>query len=132
MELVLVRDKSNLDATIGKLSVDGKFFCYTCEDVVRTGPKVPGETAIPAGKYQVVITMSPRFKRDLPLLLNVPGFEGIRIHPGNTSKDTEGCILPGMERTANTVLRSREAFNQLFTLIEASLKAKKPVSITIT
>lgn len=67
--------------------------CYTLEDVVRSGPKVPGETAIPAGTYPLLITYSNRFKRLLPLVDNVPGFAGIRMHGGNTSANTEGCLL---------------------------------------
>ena len=75
--------------------LDGRFGVLHLEDVVRQGEKVPGQTAIPEGIYTVQITFSNRFKRDLPLLLNVPNFEGIRIHPGNTDADTEGCILVG-------------------------------------
>ena len=71
----------------------GHFVCYTMEPAVCTGPKVPGKTAIPAGTYQCVITHSKRFQRPLPLILNVPGFEGVRIHGGNRPEDTQGCIL---------------------------------------
>jgi len=83
MKIDLVRHVFTPRSTIGSLYVDGKFECYTLEDVVRLGEKVYGETAIPEGTYEVQITFSNRFKRDLPLLLKVPGFEGVRIHPGN-------------------------------------------------
>ena len=95
MILQLRRYAATGKVTLGRLSVDGKHCCYTLEDEVRTGPKVWGETAIPAGVYEIIINMSPRFKKLLPRLLNVPGFDGILIHKGNTAKDTYGCILVG-------------------------------------
>lgn len=94
---------------------------YVLEDAVRPA-KIKGKTAIPAGRYQIVITPSNRFKRDLPLLLNVPNYEGIRIHAGNTAADTEGCLLPGAIAETNRVLNSRIAFNQLFSTIRVLLK----------
>ena len=96
MELVLERRYLKPSYTIGCLSVCGTRFCDTLEDRVRDlkqEPKVPGATAIPAGRYEVIVNRSPRFGRDLPRLLDVPGFEGILIHRGNTAKDTAGCIL---------------------------------------
>jgi hypothetical protein len=105
--------------TIGTLSVDGRTECFTLEDVRReladrpvSDWKVPGKTAIPEGAYNVVVTPSVRFKRDLPLLENVPGFSGIRIHPGNTAADTEGCILVGAAKGPDQVTHSREAFDR--------------------
>ena len=121
MELLLQRNPSANGCTIGTLSVDGAFECYTLEDVVRpNGEKVYGQTAIPAGRYHVVITMSNRFKTLLPLLENVPNFEGVRIHPGNTAADTEGCILVGQSRTANSVGASRAAFAVLFAKMQSA------------
>lgn len=97
-------------STIGELSIDGAFECFTLEDVVREpGVKVPGQTAIPAGRYSIVVTPSQRFHEDLPLLLDVPGFEGIRIHAGNTDRDTEGCILVGRTRSTDFIGESRAA-----------------------
>ena len=87
MELRLVRETFTAVSTIGRLMVDGLFDSYTLEDVVRDGPKIPGRTAIPYGRYQVIIDYSNRFKRPMPLLLNVPGFTGIRIHQGNTDAE---------------------------------------------
>ena len=91
--------------TLGKLSIDGEEFCHTLEPRWRhrEARKVPGKTAIPAGRYPIVITLSPKFKQWLPLLLHVPNFTGIRIHAGNTVEDTAGCILVG-ENTGKGVL----------------------------
>jgi len=83
MKIEVIRHTFTERSTIGSLYLNGKFECYTLEDVVRVGEKVPGATAIPEGIYPVQITFSNRFKRDLPLLLNVPNFDGIRIHTGN-------------------------------------------------
>ena len=100
--------------TIGKLYINDEYFCDTLEDTVRyidlrTGKgKIKGETAIPYGTYKVILNVSPRFKRVLPRLLNVPFFEGILIHSGNTHKDTEGCILVGENKQVGMVLNSRK------------------------
>lgn len=93
--------------TIGKLYIDGAYFCDTLEDTVRNGQKIAGKTAIPAGIYKVRKTMSPRFKRILPEILNVPNFTGVRIHEGNTAKDTDGCLLVGLNRAKGAVLCSK-------------------------
>ena len=130
MELRLKRDPSTANATTGELWLDGLVECFTCEDVVRP-VKIKGETAIPAGRYQIKITPSARFKRDLPLLLNVPNFEGVRIHTGNTAEDTEGCILVGQEMLADGVTHSRDAFAHLFPKLRAALDAGEEVWISI-
>lgn len=104
LELKLEREfRKTKGYTAGRLLANGKFLCYTMEDEVREQDGLPvekwkihGETAIPRGKYRVVLTMSPRFKRVLPEVLNVPGFTGIRIHRGNTAEHTHGCILVGL------------------------------------
>ena len=131
MTLTLTRRWREGEATIGELAVDGGFECYTLEDAVRDGPKIPGETAIPAGTYGVLLTYSPRFKCDLPLLTEVPGFEGVRIHPGNTPKDTEGCILGGRERGVAAITESRLAFSALFAKIKGAMLDGEAVSIEI-
>ena len=130
MKLELIRDTFTEQATTGRLLIDGKFQCFILEDVVRPdgAPKVHGKTAIPYGTYGVVITMSARFKRLLPLLVNVPNFAGIRIHPGNTSADTEGCLLPGETRGPNAVYSSRVAFGKLFKCLQ---QAKGGITIEI-
>jgi len=119
MKLLLQRVAQEETYTIGKLYVDGARFCDTLEDKVRPyGEKVWGQTAIPAGKYKVVITYSNRFKRKLPLLVDVPMFEGIRIHPGNTAVDTHGCILVGVNSEKGKVTQSKATFDKLFAMME--------------
>ncbi len=127
-------------ATVGELRVDGEMCCWTLEDTYRPPPepKVLGKTCIPNGRYEVVVTHSPRFSAmagvpvDMPLLLNVPGFTGVRIHWGNTAEDTDGCILVGLDRGPNQVLRSRLAYEKLFPLIQAARAKGELVHINIT
>lgn len=139
MNLILVRKKFYKDSTIGTLSIGDKPFCSVCEDTDRglysnlpgtLQKKIQGQTAIPYGTYEVKITYSQRFKKKLPLLLNVPGYEGVRIHPGNTHKDTEGCLLPGEDAGNGTVKNSRVCFNKLMEVITKALESDK-VFITI-
>lgn len=113
MEITLKRTALHPDFTLGKLSIDGVFFCYTVEDTVRSGAKVKGKTAIAYGRYKVIVNMSNRFKKLMPLLIDVPNFERIRIHAGNTAEDSEGCIIVGMAQTQNGVGLSRVAFTKL-------------------
>lgn len=117
----LTRTTAGPVSTIGDLSIDGVPECHTLEDCVRevAGPvaswKIPGKTAIPVGIYQVVIDFSDRFKRNMPHVLDVPGFTGIRIHKGNTDKDTEGCILLGQTIAGpDLITHSTEAFDAFF------------------
>jgi len=119
-------------STVGELYVNGEFESYVLEDRYRPPPeaKVYGATCIPTGRYEIVITESPRFKRPLPLLLNVPGFSGVRIHPGNTAADTEGCLLPGRVRHGESVLESRKAFDALFEKLRAS-RGSNFITITV-
>jgi hypothetical protein len=113
VELVLNRTDFTDESTVGELTVNGKFECFTLEDKVRP-VKIKGFTAIPSGSYEIVITYSNRFQRPLPLLLNVPNFDGIRIHAGNTAKDTDGCILVGQSKKPNFVGTSKLALDALF------------------
>jgi hypothetical protein len=141
MELKLVRKVFTETSTVSDLFVNDTFVCNVLEDVDRgltsdmslediKAVKVKTKTAIPYGTYTVVNTFSPRFQKYLPLLLNVPGFEGIRIHPGNTSVDTDGCLLPGMYTSPNTVTNSRVTFAKLFATIKA-VEKKEKITITI-
>ncbi|MCM1260524.1 MAG: DUF5675 family protein [Staphylococcus sp.] len=127
MKLTLYRKFLGKDYTIGKLFVNGEYFCDTLEDTVRPeGEKIPGKTAIPYGTYDVILTMSPKFKRVLPLLLNVPNFEGIRIHNGNSASDSSGCILVGFNKQKGMVLNSKDTLNILmFELNIANVKQEK-------
>lgn len=125
LELLLKRRWLTLNTTIGELficaPISPVFECFILEDRYRgSAPKVPKQTCIPLGRYEVQINMSPKFNRPLPLLLNVPGFNGIRIHAGNVAADTEGCLLPGRERITDKVLESRSAFDSLFAKLRAA------------
>lgn len=130
LELTLRRQSSGARCTIGRLCVDGVEECFTLEDVVRP-VKIPGETAIPAGRYAVVVTRSERFRRMLPLLCDVPGFAGIRIHAGNTAADTSGCILVGRTLGNDCVLDSRIALKALQRKVARALARGDQVWITI-
>jgi hypothetical protein len=143
MELILKRTIPTDISTIGELSIGGKRICYILEDKDRflnnsddihhiKAIKVPGKTAIPLGRYEIIITYSNRFKKPLPLLLNVPGFEGVRIHSGNIAANTEGCLLPGTHYSKDEVQFSRAAFVPLASTIEMELDLLKKVFITIT
>lgn len=138
MKLVLERDIKAPKFTLGKLYVDGQFKFYTCEDAIREKPGVPveewkikGDTAIPRGTYRVIITFSNRFQKHLPVLLDVPGFTGIRIHAGNTEKDTEGCILIGTGRTNGSITNSRLAMSVLIPMLESTLGTREIVTIEV-
>ena len=134
MELTLNRIFLGSSATIGELLVNHKHLCDTLEDRVRPeGEKVYGKTAIPDGTYEVKLTHSPRFKKILPEILNVPNFSGIRIHTGNSSKDTEGCILVGTwdGEKEDWVGNSRIAFDELMALLEEATNNKEKVTITV-
>lgn len=134
MKLKLERTWCGAKCTIGTLMVDGIWECFTLEDVVRPigAPKVYGETAIPHGAFNVVVTRSQRFQRDLPLVENVPGFEGIRIHPGNDAADTDGCILVGRTKGVDFVGESRAAFNALFAKIQKAIEAGEKITLEIS
>jgi hypothetical protein len=126
MQITVKRLYKTDTSTIGELLIDGVFECFTLEDVERK-VKIKSETAIPKGTYKVIINESNRFKRLLPLLLNVPNFEGVRIHSGNSNHDTEGCILVGQTRNKNYIGQSRKAFDKLF----KKMQVAKEISLTI-
>ena len=123
MKLILTRHARRADYTIGRLEDEnGKKICDTLEPIWRNYDggemKIPRKSAIPEGSYRVVVTKSRRFQKYLPLLVGVPGFEGVRIHAGNTSRDTEGCILVGQNLQVGKVLWSRITLEKLMKLIE--------------
>lgn len=124
MELRVERTDRSGNSTIGNLYVNDQFECYTLEDVERP-VKIKGKTAIPAGRYEVVINQSQRFGRLLPLFLNVPNFEGVRIHPGNTAADTEGCILVGETKSEGSIGQSKVAFERLFNKLKTASETEK-------
>ncbi len=102
MELKVIRSVHNEKSTLGKMFLNGQFYAFTCEDTVRhingdVTKKIQNQTAIDAGRYEVILSFSNHFQKYLPLILNVPCFAGIRIHGGNTAEDSEGCILIGAQ-----------------------------------
>ena len=132
MEIELRRKWKTENSTIGELFINGVHECYTLEDRERPekSKKGFGKTAIPIGRYEIVINYSNAFKTYLPLLLNVKGFLGIRIHPGNTEHDTLGCILVGSRKAENQIMNSRLAFNDLFKKLKEATKKEK-IDITV-
>lgn len=131
-ELVLKRLTFTDKSTMGELWIDGVQECFTLEDtcrrdvnkdgILQVAEKIPGRTAIPSGRYRLVIDFSNRFKRYMPHLLNVPFFEGVRIHAGNTDEDTHGCILVGSTPGEDRIYGSREAFMSLMTKLEKACR----------
>ena len=142
MEIVLNRIAKKDSYTIGKLYIDGKYVCDTCEDKDRgltdsmtveeiKAKKVYGQTAIPTGTYTVSYTMSNRFKKMMPLINDVKGFEGIRMHSGTTAADSLGCVLLGENKAVGKVLNSRATCAKVYPLIEAASKKGERITITI-
>ncbi len=147
MELILKRIAKRKTYTIGRLyireqvmdeylpSYEDRYFCDTLEptwrDYANGAYKVKGRSAIPEGRYAVVISFSPKFKQWLPILLGVPKFEGIRIHAGNTSEDTQGCILVGLNKLVGQVVDSRIWVHRLKQKIVEAKGRGEPVWITI-
>ena len=129
MKLQLKRLYSKPDYTIGKLYIDGVYFCDTIKDTDRglyqTMPiteikakKKQDITAIPYGEYKVVLSMSPRFRKVLPEILNVPGFTGVRIHSGNTQYDSSGCLILGKNTVKGKVTNSRYYVSEFIKKLE--------------
>ncbi len=121
MYLKLFRTTFSDKSTVGELYVDGKEYCFTLEDVDRRlesgGVKIFGETCIPRGIYEVVMDYSPKYKRKMPHILNVPQFEGVRIHSGNFAKDSDGCVLVGSTKGKDYVGNSAVTFAKLYELL---------------
>lgn len=143
MNLKLIRKYRCSNYCIDKLYINNIYFSDVLEDPDRglqdsmsleeiQKIKIKGNTCIPYGIYDIIITYSPRFKKNLPLLLKVKGFEGIRIHSGNTPKDTEGCLLPGFNKIKGQVVDSRVTTDKLIAQIQQALNKGEKVTITIT
>lgn len=131
MKLRLERYGFYQDTTLGVLFIDNVFDAYTLEDKTRE-QKIAAQTAIPKGTYDIIITHSSRFGRRLPLLNRVPGFDGIRIHSGNSNQDTKGCLLVGEVVRKKKIYNSRKAFERLFTRLEDAIGRGEKISIEIT
>lgn len=134
MNIYVVRDDCNETRTLGTMTFPDGYVCQTLEDPVRpAGEKIVHETAIPSGTYNVSVTMSQRFGKMLPLISPVPNFSGIRIHSGNTTKDTSGCLLVGTSRGKyDDIVGSRAAMEQVQKRIADALVSPSGVcTITI-
>lgn len=138
MKLKLVRKFQKAGFTEGKLYINDGFECYTVEDTDRKlengGVKIQNQTAIPRGTYKVTISMSNRFKRFLIEILDVPQFSGIRIHSGNSSKDTEGCIIVGSINARDDddwVGGSRIAYDRLHNKVKKALSNKEEITLEV-
>lgn len=135
MKIQIIREEFGEAYTIGRMFLDNGFFCFTLEDKDRRleegGEKVYGQTAIPRGTYKCIIDYSQRFKRELPRLLDVPQFAGIRIHPGNDATDTEGCILVGSTRGLGRVGNSRATFSKLFELMHEAYERDDHIVVEV-
>lgn len=139
MNLTVNRKIFKAHDTLGELLVDGMFECWTLEDRVRPigAPKVPGQTAISAGRYRLKFTYSPKFKTIWPEIMNVPGFTGVRIHSGTTDADTEGCLIVA-QHLASDVDHDRAsndnyhaAYNTLLPKLTAAVNRNEEIWIDI-
>jgi hypothetical protein len=137
MELTLLREPTSEGFTRGELLLDGVHECFTIEDQVRTYKEIPGGTAIPPYlgrppmRYRVVLTKSPRFWKVLPELLNVPDFKGVRVHAGNTSADTEGCLIVGQRQGKAAVFDSQAAMVELMAALSGVIDNGEQVWLEI-
>ena len=142
MEILVKRVAKRPTYTIGKMFTNGEYFSDTLEDTERgltqdtplsiiKNKKIAGSTAIPTGRYEVIINRSPKFKRNLPRLQNVPGFDGILIHRGNTDKDTAGCILVGENKVVGKVINSTGYELKLVEILTKAQNNKELITITI-
>ena len=144
MRILLQRHALKAGYTIGRMEINGRYFCDTLEDTDRglresmtedeiTALKVKGATAIPTGTYRIDMqTRSPRFGRVLPRLVSVKGYAGVLIHSGNTAADTEGCILVGENRERGKVLNSRATLEHLLVFLRAAQAEGEEIELTIT
>ena len=138
MQIDVVRTTKTENSTIGKMSLDGVYFCATLEPTTREVPgrpvsewKIQNQTAIPCGTYPVTTSWSPKFNRVMPLVVNVLGFDEVRIHPGNDPKDTDGCCLVGQPTALpDWISQSDVTFNEFWAKFDAAIQAGEPVSIT--
>lgn len=142
MKIQLIRKHRKTDYTIGQLFINNQYFSDTLEDTDRglkdsmsleeiRRIKVFGSTCIPYGTYKVTITYSPKFKKNLPLINNVKGFEGIRIHSGNTNYDTQGCVLLGFNKVKGKVINSKDTVDKFINLVQKAIDTGEQVTIHI-
>jgi len=137
MRLTLRRETFTDRSATGRLLVDGVFFCYTLEDPDRRlelhqDRKIPGETAIPRGVYKLVVDWSPRFKQNMPHILGVPGYDGVRMHWGNKPENTDGCPLVGDALLTDWISHSRATYAKLVSMLEKAQGEGKEITIEVT
>ena len=135
MKLKLIRNTFTDLSTTGKLTVDDEYFSFTLEDTDRKmeagGEKIYGKTCVPRGTYAVVLNFSNRYQKVMPQVMDVPGFEGIRIHAGNFHGDTNGCVLLGSTRSTDFVGNSVVTFNRLLGILEDAYDRQEPITLEI-
>lgn len=138
MRILVERTNQLLTCTIGSMFINEAFVCFTLEDVDREVPGLPVEkwkikdnTCIPQGVYDVKLTFSNRFQKVMPQIMDVPGFQGIRIHTGNTDRDTSGCILVGMESSGESISKSKVAYDMLMKELQSAEDRGEPVTIDV-
>jgi len=133
--IFIARETFGADRTLGRLFTDdGSVELYTLEPHAidwTKEKKVWGKTAIPCGDYKVLMAYSPKYRKTMPYLLDVPHFSGIMFHPGNTPRDTRGCILVGQHQSVGSVLMSQAGFQLLFHWIEQRFKCGDDVLVHI-
>ena len=140
MKLKVIRETKTDISTIGRLFVNEKFFCYTLEDKDRglkqidtliyiQAKKIFGVTAIPSGSYELIVNQSPKFKRMLPRILNIKGFDGVLMHRGNSADHSLGCILVGYQKGDNAIFDSTKAENDLVNLLLLHKDEKHTIEI---
>lgn len=142
LHLTLIRKWKNADYTIGQLYAGGRLICNTVEDADRglnmhmseaeiKKIKIHSETAIPTGTYKLAVTMSPKFGRKLIEVLNVPGYLGIRVHKGNSAKDSAGCVIPGNNTEKGKVTNSTKYEELLTSMVDSAIKNGEDAYLTI-
>jgi Family of unknown function (DUF5675) len=141
MELLVQRQIETENSTVGEFSINGSFFSFSLEPTSRgltsdmtldqiAGIKIPDRTAIPTGRYKVTSYFSPRHQKQVPLLVDVPGYAGVEIHVGNFPQDTDGCLLLGTSKGVDEVLGSRIAIGNFYQQFFAAITAGEDVWIT--
>ncbi|WP_036876360.1 DUF5675 family protein [Xylanibacter oryzae] len=130
MEITITRIAKKADYTIGRLTINGHRICDTLEPHCinwATETKIKGKTAIPEGRYRIMMKMSSKFEKQMPFLMDVPHFKGVMIHQGNTPKNTQGCIIVGYNTIRGLVLKSRQAMESIQDYLDTAIETKQEI-----